>query len=991
MPYLIRFSPIKVFVLLLIVSLSASYFFVKPLIKIEYDAKRASAYAVGESQSALISTTISHNMSANYALSSMIRFSDRNMSFFDSYSEELKKLYPLVSHFTLSPQGVIKWVYPLEGNERSIGLNQLSFPQQKKSALLAKISRKLTLAAPVDLIQGGQALIGRWPVWIEQGDEQIFWGFTNVTLKLDDFLEEVKLTELRKQGYHYRLEKVVENDINKFIASSTNHLIQDKDWLDINIHVPNGEWILKLTPKDGWLTNEIFIFDLGIALSLSLLFSILGGLSWRIFLTKQQLEEKVKERTKEVTYAHNRVTSLLDAIPDMLFELDEDNTIVYCHAPSFNLHGFTAESVTGRKIEEILPTDVVQLHYQAFREAKETGYSIGITFSIYDNEKERWFELSVTYAHKNEDFDARYVVVPRDVTVIKAAEVESRIAATAFESHDAVIITDIDKKIIRVNKAFQKITGYSEKEVLGRTTEILDSERHDSDFYEAINSQLKVLGHWEGEVWCRKKDGTIYPELLSISVVYDDLGNPIHHVSISKDITQIKQNEKTINQLSFYDSLTCLPNRTMVVEHVADLLSKRGGFSTDDAVISASKDMGAILFIDLDDFKNINDTKGHPIGDLFLQKVAERLSRCIKNSGMVARFGGDEFIVVLPPKDAECIKLETEGNILQKIHTELSRPILIQGDNYAVSTSIGFATIDENVQVATDVFKNAELAMYEAKTLGKSQTCYYSARMQEVLSNKRELESALRDAIKNDEFMLYYQPQFDRFGHIKGVEALIRWYHPKRGLISPMEFIPLAEESKLIIPIGQWVTRTACLQLKAWQNTPKLKNITISVNVSALQFSQKGFVNEIESILKETEISPDQLQLELTESMLVTDKESIALKMSELKTLGIQFSLDDFGTGYSSLSYLQKLPFDQLKIDQSFVRTLTNDDMGSLAFAIAAMGSSLGLEVIAEGVETQLQLDRLKQCECDLFQGYFTGYPEPAEKLEHQFSDTTLP
>ncbi len=983
MLHLIRFSSTKLFIFLLVLSVGVSSFFVQYLIKIESDANKASAYVVGESQSALISTAISHNMSANYALSSMVRFSDGDMQSFESYAAELKKLYPLVSHFTLSPQGIITWIYPIKGNESAMGLNQLSSPEQKGAALLAKQTRELTLAAPVNLVQGGKAIIGRWPIWLGESDNFSFWGFTSVAVKLDVFLERVKLSDLEKQGYHYRLEKVVENDINKFIASSTNHLIQDKDWLDIKIAVPNGEWVLKLTPKDGWVTTGGFVANLSFALVLFLLFSGLAGLAWRIFLTKQQLEIKVQERTQEVTFSHNRVSSLLDAMPDMLFELDEDAVIIYCHAPIFNLHGITAEDVIGNKIDDLLPSNVVKSHYQAFLEAKKTGSSIGITFALDDNGRERWFELSVTYLNQRDGYNARYVVVPRDITLTKETELEARIAATAFESQDSMLITDMDKKIIRVNKAFQKITGYSEEEVLGKSTEILDSNCHDNDFYESISLQLKTLGYWEGEIWSRKKDGAIYPELLSISAVYDDFDQPKHYVSISKDITQLKQNERTINQLSFYDSLTCLPNRKMVIDHVAHLLSEDEPLTLDNL----PREKGAILFIDLDDFKNINDTKGHPIGDLFLQQVADRLSSCVNPHGMTARFGGDEFIVVINQEEVESIHLGKEDNVLQKIQRELTRPILIQDEAYNVASSIGFATIENTVETAMDVFKHAELAMYEAKSLGKNQTCFYSASMQEELLHKIELESALKEAIKQNEFVLYYQPQFNRFGRIQGVEALIRWLHPIKGRISPMEFIPLAEETKLIIPIGEWVIRSACLQLKSWQNTPQLKDVVISVNVSVLQFSQGDFVKIVEIILKETGISPDKLQLELTESMLVTDKESIASKMHELKMLGIQFSLDDFGTGYSSLSYLQKLPFDQLKIDQSFVRSLTDGDAGSLAFAIAAMGSSLGLEVIAEGVETQLQLDRLKQCECDLFQGYFIGYPVSVTELEARFLD----
>ena len=987
MAYLKRISPFKVFLGLFIISLCASYFFVKSFVQLEYASHKASAYAIGESQSALISSTIFHNMSANYALASLIRFSDGNVAFFDSYSEELKKQYPLTSHFSLSPGGIITQVYPLEGNESSIGLNQLSYPDQREMAQLTKQSQKLTLAGPINLVQGGKALIGRWPVWIEEDREPVFWGFTNVTIKLERFLQEVNLIDLEKQGFHYRLERINDNDINSFVATSTNHLIQDHDWLDIDIVVPNGQWLLRMSPKNGWLSKSMLFTNVTIALILSLLFSGLVSVLWRISLTKQALEATVEERTKEVTRAYARMSSLMNAIPDMLFEYDEDGILLYCHSPTFETVGIAFNKMIGCKIDDFLPKHVAKSYYNSFAEAKKTGHSIGNTFSVNHKKGVRWFELSVTYSSKEENINgARYVVVSRDITSRKEAELELRIAATAFESQDAVIITDMSKRILRVNKAFEGLTGYSEKEVLGKTTEILNSSYHDEHFYKNLFAQLMENSYWEGEIWSRKKDGSVYPELLSISIVYDSNGLPVNYVAIAKDITLVKQNEHTINQLNFYDSLTSLPNRRMVQEYVENILSMRQSLTF--PVRHTPKANSAILFVDLDNFKNINDTKGHPTGDLFLQQVAERLLECAEQNCMVARFGGDEFIVVLTPTELEMIKQEKIGSMIQKIQHALSTPIFIKEERFDVSSSIGLAEIDHTITTAADVFKNAELAMYEAKAAGRSQVCYYSEKMQEKLISKMNLELALRDAISNNEFELYYQPQFDRNGDIQGVEALIRWFHPVQGLISPMLFIPLAEESKLILSIGDWVTRTACLQLKAWQSIPELKHITISVNVSALQFSQEEFVSSVESILKETGVPANQLQLELTESMLIMDKNIIAAKMSALNALGILFSLDDFGTGYSSLSYLQKLPFDQLKIDQSFVRNLSGDDAGSLAHAIAAMGSSLGLEVIAEGVETQEQFDLLKQCNCDLFQGYFMGYPVPVKELESRFSST---
>ncbi|MCZ2723641.1 PAS domain S-box protein [Marinomonas sp. 15G1-11] len=513
MLHIARLSPIKFFLGLLICCFGVSYIFVSYLIQLEYESNRAAAYASGESQSALISTTISHNMSANHALASLIRFSNGNVSLFESYSSELKKQYPLASHFSLSPGGVIKWVYPLAGNEDSIGLNQLSDPDQKEMALLAKQSQKLTLAGPIHLVQGGKALIGRWPVWIEEENKQVFWGFTNVVVRLENFLKEVNLPDLAKQGYHYRLERVNDNDINSFIATSTNHLMEEQHWVEINIEIPNGNWILKLSPKKGWLSKSTLVLNIGVAVILSLLFAGLGGLLWHIFLIKSQLETIVEERTREVVHTHNRLKSLLHAIPDMLFELDDDGVILYSHTPNFDFCGFSVDKVIGRNIHDLLPLEVTQCLNEAFIEARARGHSIGKIFSFINDDRIRWFELSVTYSNKEEGvYGSRYVVLPRDITVRKESELELRIAATAFESQDAMIITDIYKNILRVNKAFELLTGYSESEVLGKSTDILNSNHHKETFYQSLHSQLRMHGYWEGEIWSRKK---MVPSILS--------------------------------------------------------------------------------------------------------------------------------------------------------------------------------------------------------------------------------------------------------------------------------------------------------------------------------------------------------------------------------------------------------------------------------------------------------------------------------------------
>jgi diguanylate cyclase (GGDEF)-like protein/PAS domain S-box-containing protein len=591
--------------------------------------------------------------------------------------------------------------------------------------------------------------------------------------------------------------------------------------------------------------------------------------------------------------------------------------------------------------------------------------------------------LSISTSHDAQGQVLNYIGVFSDITERKQVESDLRVAATAFEAQEGMFITDAKGVILRVNLGFTEITGYTAEETIGKTPGLLRSGRHGEAFYIAMRERIEQTGAWQGEIWNRRKSGEIFPEWLTITVVRDGEHNVTHYVSTLTDITKRKAAENEIQHLAFYDPLTRLPNRRLLLDRLQHAMSS-----------SARNDRaGALLFIDLDNFKTLNDTLGHDKGDLLLQGVAERLLSSVRDDDTVARLGGDEFVVML-----ENLSLQEEEagaqtkSIGEKILAALNQPYDLCGHDYHSTPSIGVTLFMGHENSIEELLKRADLAMYQSKAAGRNTLRFFDPEMQLIVNTRATLEAELREAIRQNQFALHYQAQIDGTGQQIGAEALVRWQHPQRGLVAPADFIPLAEETGLILPLGHWVLETACLQLVAWANEPAMAHLCVAVNLSALQCRQTNFVDQVLAVLKQTGANPNKLKLELTESLLLDNVEDMATKMSSLKAHGISFSLDDFGTGYSSLSYLKRLPLDQLKIDQSFVRDLLTDSNDAvIARTIVALANSLGLAVIAEGVETQEQRDCLAAQGCHHYQGYLFGRPGPAATLGQQRGDVPRP
>ena len=578
---------------------------------------------------------------------------------------------------------------------------------------------------------------------------------------------------------------------------------------------------------------------------------------------------------------------------------------------------------------------------------------------------------------------ARRIGTIQDITERKQAEEELSIAAVAFEAQNSMMITDPKGTILRINKAFTRRTGYTPEDAVGRAAkDLLRSDRYDEAFYQNMQQQLTQQARWQGEIWERYKNGQVYAQLLTITAVITLDQGITHFVSSYSDIKEDKEVEAEIHRLAYYDPLTQLPNRRLLQDRVQQALKAS----------SSTGLHGALFFIDLDNFKTLNDTSGHDAGDLLLVEIAQRLRSVVREGDTVSRQGGDEFVVLLENLSREADEAAMIAQRLgESLYQAIHRPFQLKEQDYLCKLSVGIRVFNHQ-DTLEELFKHADLALYQAKNAGRDTLRFFDPSMQAALEHRNKLEQELYTALAEQQFCLHYQPQVDARRQTIGVEALLRWQHPQRGLIFPNDFIPLAEETGWILVIGIWALEHACRQLKRWESNPHTRELQIAVNVSARQFRQSDFVAQVKRALQSAGANPARLKLELTESLVLEDVEDTIAKMLAIKQLGVKFAMDDFGTGYSSLAYLAQLPLDQLKIDRSFVLNLPgprNDE--TIARTIITMGQGLSMDVIAEGVETEAQRAFLEAHGCYAYQGYFYSRPLALDALETFLQQTQQP
>ncbi|QTN29581.1 EAL domain-containing protein [Rhodoferax sp. AJA081-3] len=799
-----------------------------------------------------IQTTMERALSATYSIAAMVRQGKGHVPDFEGVAAEMLPWYPGVAILGLSPGGVIRRVAPLEGNEKSIGFNQLTDPKQGREARMARDTGKLTLAGPLKLVQGGLGAVGRLPIFLDDADgKPVFWGLTYAVIRFPQALTNVRLHQMAENGIAYSLWRInPDTGVRETIAGSET---VPPSPVERSLTVPNGQWTLSVAPVRGWGDTSGLILKSAIALVFSLMLAYASKLLVKLKAHERGQESLIAQRTLEIAASQNKLKATLEAIPDVMLEMGLDGTYHDYHAPRSNTSFPPAEFFLGKKVTDVLPPDAARAVMAALQEANEQGHSEGREFALETSKGNYWFEISLTRKQGTTNGETRFIV-------------------------------------------------------------------------------------------------------------------------LSRNVTQRKSSEEEINKLAFYDPLTNLPNRRLMVDRLRQALaiSSRSGF------------IGALQFIDLDNFKTLNDTQGHDMGDLLLQQVAKRLTACMRQGDTVARLGGDEFVVMIEELSENREEAAAQAEMIgEKILAAISVPYKLAGLDYQITPSIGITLYSDHQQSTDELLKQADLAMYQSKSAGRNTLRFFDPAMQAVITTRVKMENDIRQGILKGEFVLYYQPQINREGRTVGAEVLLRWPHPIRGMVSPAEFIPLAEDTGLILPLGNWVLETACTQLALWAKNTHMQHLTLAVNVSARQFRQPDFVEYVLDLISYTGVDPKRLKLELTESLLVNDIEETTLKMTALKARGVGFSLDDFGTGYSSLSYLKRLPLDQLKIDQSFVRDLMTDpNDAAIALAVITLGHALGLTVIAEGVETQAQRDHLHSQGCDAYQGYLLGRPMPLQDFE---------
>ncbi len=575
--------------------------------------------------------------------------------------------------------------------------------------------------------------------------------------------------------------------------------------------------------------------------------------------------------------------------------------------------------------------------------------------------------------HENNEFGRLYNEVNTMLSRLDLARQAQKLSAVAFETQSGMTITNANQEILKVNKAFTEITGYSASEVVGKTPSLLSSGKHDDSFYKNMWESLKKNHYWSGEIWNRHKNGDVYPEHLTIQAVLDDNGEIIYFVAAFLDLTLQKQAQEKIEFLSSYDALTGLANKTMLTNSLQEYIDK-----------DITKTKGALICFDFNDFKAINDTYGYICGDMLLQEVAKRLKKEFTDADLLARLSADEFALWFCNlhKDTKEATLIAE-NYAKELLSILAESYRLNENIVNSVPSVGITIYDDRAKDAQKLINEAHTALHQTKSYPDKSIAFFDESFQEMAKEHLTLYTELLSAIKNDEFILLYQPQYNSKAQIYGAEALIRWNHPQKGIISPFGFIDVAEKTGLILPIGKWVLQKACKQLSLWQQKSETRGWIMAINVSARQFNQEDFVQTVEESITQNSLKPQLLKLELTESLLVYNTDEVVEKMHKLREIGVQISLDDFGTGYSSLQYLRKLPLNQVKIDKSFVQDMIDSSSDSAIIrSVIYLGGVFGFEVIAEGVESSEQYEYLKKLGCRAFQGYYFSRPKPPKDID---------
>jgi len=694
----------------------------------------------------------------------------------------------------------------------------------------------------------------------------------------------------------------------------------------------------------------------------------------------RSMVDAISDRESALTVSEAKYRDVVEGTDDLIIRCDQNGILTYVNHASFRIIGLDPQACLGRSVFKLIHPDDRREMMQTLSDGVAQGLG-AVSFEgrlVSVTGETRHLSMNTTIRRDSGGNVKEFFCIARDTTDRKQAEDGLQLASMVYRSSsEAMVVTDAANQIVAVNPAFELMTGYCAGDVMGQNPRILKSGRHEAVFYQEMWDTLGTTGRWQGELWNQRKNGEIYAAWLTINTNFNEDGTVHCYVALSSDITQRKETETLIWKQANFDALTGLPNRNMFREHLELEIRKAH---------RAGQPM-ALLFIDLDNFKGVNDTLGHDMGDILLIEATQRLRACVRESDTVARLGGDEFTVIL----GELTNPGSVERVVQNILTNLSEPFRLKEEQVHISASIGITFYPEDAIVIEDLLKNADQAMYAAKKQGRNRYNYYTPSMQEAALSRIRLVNDMRSALADKQFCLHYQPIVElATGAIRKAEALLRWQHPVRGLILPLGFIGAAEDTGMIIYIGDWVFHQAAQQAARWRASHH-PDFQVSINMSPLQFrSDDGITEGWLSHLQKMGMSGQGIVVEITEGLLLDASESVTRQLLTFRDVGIQVAIDDFGTGYSSLSYLKKIDIDYIKIDKMFVANLSlgSSDM-ALCEAIIVMAHKLGMKVIAEGVETDEQRLLLAAVGCDYGQGYLFAVPNPVEKFDKYLAQST--
>ena len=710
-------------------------------------------------------------------------------------------------------------------------------------------------------------------------------------------------------------------------------------------------------------------------------FTLVSILYWFIVLRYHNQQKILQQADAQIRL--ERLQLALEASQEALWDWSLNQTEdvffseAYCNILGFSQAEFGHNQQAWQN--RLLPEERERIYRNVMRFIAEGKGHYDSTYRmLHRDNSQRWIHSRGALIKNTQGQPVRFIGIARDITQQRATEERLKQAMAVFEcTHEGGLITDHTNTIVHINPAFSHITGYSENDVLGQTPRMFKSGRHSSEFYQSMWKTLDSQDQWSGEIWNRRKNGEILPQYQTIRLIRDENGFVSHNVAIFTDISILKDSQSELNYLSLYDPLTGLANRSHLYERLKTSLR---------TAIEAKRDH-VVFLIDLDHFKNINESLGHSLGDQLLQAVAQRIAKNITNQCILARIGGDEFVVI-----CESAHTPSEAAVMaQKIIAVSKEPFMLNNNELFISASVGICLFPKAGNSVEDIMRNADSALTKAKASGRETFAFYSSELTAQAFQRIRIASELRYALENEGLLVYYQPIYAMdTKKLVGCEALVRWNHAERGLIAPNDFIPIAEENGLIRLIDEWVLHHACSQMQKWLSAGvDLK--FIAVNISSRSLSKDSLAQQVANTLRDTQLAPEQLELEVTESAIMEDPESADIVLRQLREMGVRIAVDDFGTGYSSLARLRSLTLDKLKIDQSFISNLLDaKEDQAIVCAILALGASIGVEVQAEGIETAEQLEFLQTHNCPLGQGYFFGRPMPTADFESLISNSDM-